>query len=138
MRMSAAVMDAPIAIRDAYVSYRLPERSYDWLRTAPTAGHIDEAIFLWHGGFRPYGDAGQTMQLAAELSDVSLDYQLGWPPAQITSGQLRIDDTQIAVWSPGTTVAGTTLERAAVSIALARGTAPLTIQAVSRLSLIHI
>jgi len=132
MRFSAAVTDAPIAIRDAYVPYRLPERSYKWLKTAPTAGHIDEAIFLWHGGFRPYGDDGQTMQLAAELSDVSLDYQLGWPPAQITSGQLRIDDTQIAVWSPGTTVAGTTLERAAVNIALARGTTPLTIQAVSR------
>ena len=71
------------------------------------------------------------MQLAAELSDVSLDYQLGWPPAVISGGQLRIDDTQIAVWSPDTTVAGTTLERAAVNMALAPGTAPLTIQAVS-------
>ena len=81
MRLSTAVMDAPIAIRDAYVPYRLPERSYEWLKTAPTAGYIYEAIFLWHGGFRPYGDASQTMQLAAELSDVSLNYQSGWPPA---------------------------------------------------------
>ena len=132
MRLSAAVVDAPLAIGDVYVPYRMPAPSYEWVKTAPTAGHIDEAIFLWHGGFRPYGDAGQTMQLAAELSDVSLDYQLGWPPAQISRSRLRIDDTQIAVWSPGTTVAGTTLEHAVVNIALARGTAPLTIQAVSR------
>lgn len=131
MRLSAAVVDAPLAISDAYVPYRMPERSYQWLKTALTDGHIDEAIFLWHGGLRPYGDAGQTMQLAAELSDVSLDYQLGWPPALISGGQLRIDDTQIAVWSPDTTVAGTTLERATVNIALAPGKAPLTIQAVS-------
>ncbi len=132
MRLSAAVVDAPLAIGDAYVPYRMPERSYEWLKTALADGHIEEAIFLWHGGLRPYGDAGQTVQLAAELSDVSLDYQLGWPPALISGGQLRIDDTQIAVWSPSTTVAGTTFERATVNIALAPGTAPLTIQALSR------
>ena len=132
MRLSAAVVDAPLSIRNAYVPYRMPERSYEWLKTALTAGHIDEAIFLWHGGFRPYGDAGQTMQLAAKLSDVSLNYQLGWPPALIGGGQLHIDDTQITVWTPETTIAGTTLERAAVNMTLALGTAPLTIQAVSR------
>ena len=132
MRLSAAVVDAPLTSGDAYLPYRMPVRSYEWLQTALAVGHIDEAIFLWHGGFRPYGDASQTMQLAAELSDVSLNYQSGWPPALISEGQLRIDDTQIAVWSPGTTVAGTTLERAAVNIALAPGTAPLRIQAISR------
>ena len=131
MRLSAALVDAPLAIRDAYVPYRMPERSYQWLKTALPAGQIDEAIFLWHGGFRPYGDAGQTMQLAAELSDVSLDYQLGWPPALISGGQLRIDDTHIAVWSPDTTVAGATLERTAVNIALSPSKAPLTVQAIS-------
>ena len=131
MRLSAAVVDAPLAISDAYLPYRMPARSYEWLQTALTVGHIDEAIFLWHGGFRPYGDASQTMQLAAELSEVSLNYQSGWPPAQMSSGRLRIDDTQIAVWSPGTKVAGTILERAAVNIALAPGTVPLTIQAIS-------
>ena len=131
MRLSAAVVDAPLAIGDAYLPYRMPARSYEWLQTALTVGHIDEAIFLWHGGFKPYGDAGQTMQLAAELSDVSLNYQSGWPTAVISGGQLRIDDTQIAVRSPDTTVAGTTFEHVAVNMALAPGTAPLTIQAVS-------
>ena len=84
MRLSAAVVDAPLTSGDAYLPYRMPVRSYEWLQTALTVGHIDEAIFLWHGGFRPYGDASQTMQLAAELSDVSLNYQSGWPPALIS------------------------------------------------------
>ena len=99
MRLSASVLDAPVGIRDAYVPYRLPAPAFAWLQQALPAGKIERGIFLWHGGFKPYGHSGQTMQLAADLSGVTLDYQPGWPVALLTDSQLRLDDTRIDVWS---------------------------------------
>ena len=99
MRLSASVLDAPVGIRDAYMPYRMPAPAYAWLQQALPAGKIERGIFLWHGGFKPYGHAGQTMQLAAHLSGVTLDYQPGWPAALLTESQLRLDDTRIDLWS---------------------------------------
>ena len=99
MRLSASVLEAPVSIRDIYVPYRMPAPAYAWLQQALPVGKIERGIFLWHGGFKSYGHSGQTMQLAADLSGVTLDYQPGWPAALLTESQLRLDDTRIDVWS---------------------------------------
>ena len=99
MRLAASVLDAPVAIRDAYVPYRMPATAYSWLQQALPAGQIESGVFLWHGGFKPYGHPSQTMQLAADLSEVTLDYQPGWPAALLTESRLRLDDARIDAWS---------------------------------------
>jgi uncharacterized protein (TIGR02099 family) len=109
MRLAASVLDAPVGIRDAYVPYRMPAPAYSWLQQALPDGQIERGIFLWHGGFKPYGHPGQTMQLAADLSGVTLDYQPGWPVALLTESQLRLDDTRIHAWSAQGQMAGLSL-----------------------------
>jgi uncharacterized protein (TIGR02099 family) len=116
MRLSASVLDAPVGIRDAYVPYRMPAPAYAWLQQALPAGKIERGIFLWHGGFKPYGHPGQTMQLAADLSGVTLDYQPGWPAALLTESQLRLDDTRIDAWSAQGELAGLALVDTAVGL----------------------
>ncbi len=116
MGLSASVLDAPVGIRDAYVPYRMPAPADAWLKKALPAGKIERGIFLWHGGFKPYGHSGQTMQLAADLSGVTLDYQPGWPAALLTDSQLRLDDTRIDVWSAQGQLAELALFRTAVGL----------------------
>ena len=128
MRLAAAVADAPISVRDAYIPYRLPPATYQWLQRALPAGHIEAATFLWFGGFRPYGDASQTMQLAANLRDVTLAYQDRWPDAKQSQIFLRLDDTDIDVWSPQASMAGVVLDDTAVGLRLRANTSRLSIK----------
>ena len=113
MRLSAAVTDAPVSIRNAYIPYRMPLPAYQWLQGALIEGRIEEGVFLWRGGFKPYGDPGQTMQLAADLSGMSLDYQRGWPTASQVESQLRLNDRRIDIWSSQGDVAGLTMNATA-------------------------
>jgi len=129
MRLAAAVQNAPASIRHAYVPYRMPPAAYDWLADAVPSGHLDEAIFLWHGGFRPYGHPSQTMQLAANLSNVSLRYQPDWPAASLVTSQLRISDTEIDVWSSRGMIADVAIEATRVGIRIASEAIPLAMQA---------
>ncbi len=116
MRLAASVQDAPVGIRDAYVPYRMPPPAYAWLQRALPAGEIESGIFLWHGGFKPYGHPGQTMQLAADLTGVTLDYQPGWPAARLAESQLRLDDTRIDAWSVEGQLAALSLVDTAVGL----------------------
>ena len=97
MRLAAAVETAPVSARNVYIPYRLPPPAYQWLRSALPRGEVDQATFLWHGGFKPFGHPGQTLQLAAVLSDVELDYQGGWPVARFEDAQLQMSDRDIIV-----------------------------------------
>ncbi len=102
MRLAAAVNNAPVSARDAYIPYRLPRPAYRWLQSALPGGNIERATFLWHGGFRPFGHPSQTMQLAAVLSDVELDYQAGWPVGRFEAARLLMSDRDLfAVASRG-------------------------------------
>ena len=69
MRLAVALENAPISARHPYIPYRMPADAYAWLNSALPQGEIEQATFLWRGGFQPYGNAGQTMQLAAELQN---------------------------------------------------------------------
>ena len=116
MRLAASVLDAPVGIRDAYVPYRMPPPAYLWLQQALPAGQIESGIFLWHGGFKPYGHPGQTLQLAADLSGVTLEYQPGWPAARLAESRLRLDDTRIDAWSSEGQLAALSLVDSAVGL----------------------
>ena len=128
MRLAASVRDAPVTIRDAYVPYRMPDPAYRWLQAALPEGEIEEGIFLWRGGFRSYGDPGQTMQLAADLADVTLDYQPGWPESLQAVSQLRLDDTRIDIWSPESVIADVSMTAASVGILIDKGAAWLALR----------
>ena len=121
MRLAAAVTDAPVSIRNAYIPYRMPLPAYQWLQGALIEGRIEQGVFLWRGGLKPYGDPGQTMQLAAELSGVSLNYQRGWPTATQVQSQLRLNDRRIDIWSPQGEVAGLTMNTTAVALDIGAG-----------------
>ena len=123
MRLAASVKDAPVAIRNAYVPYRMPEPAYQWLQSALPEGRIEEGVFLWRGGFKSYGHLSQTMQLAVELADVTLDYQPDWPKSLQSASQLRLDDTRIDVWSPESIIAEVSLKATSVGILLDAGSA---------------
>ena len=118
MRLAVALNEAPISVRDAYVPKRLPTPAYQWLKAALPAGHIESAAFLWFGGFRPYGDPSQTMQLAANLSEVTLEYQKQWPQIDLVEGFLRLDDTDIDIWSSKASTAGLILDNTSVGLRL--------------------
>ena len=120
MRLAASVVDAPVGIRDAYVPYRIPAPAYAWLQRALPVGQIESGVFLWYGGFKPYGHPRQTMQLAADLSGVTLDYQPGWPAARLTESQLRLDDTRIDAWSARGQLAELSLVDTAVGLHVGR------------------
>ena len=128
MRLAASVLDAPVGIRDAYVPYRMPPPAYLWLQQALPAGQIESGIFLWHGGFKPYGHPGQTMQLAVDLSGVTLDYQPDWPAARLTESQLRLDDTRIDAWSVESQLAGVSLVDTAVGLQIGSDATWLALQ----------
>lgn len=131
MRLAAAVSDAPISVRDTYIPYRLPPAAYQWLQTALPAGHVEAAAFMWLGGFGPYGDAAQTMQLAANLRDVTLAYQEDWPDMAQAQSFLRLDDTLLEVWSPRTSIAGLELDDTFLELRLRPDSSALRIQSVS-------
>ena len=129
MRLAAAVEDAPVSIRNTYVPYRLSLPAYQWLGDALPSGHLDDAIFLWHGGFRPYGHPSQTMQLAADLSDVTLRYQPDWPAASLSTSQLRLNDSEIDIWSARGVLADLEIEPIRVGVRITPEGVPLAIQA---------
>jgi uncharacterized protein YhdP len=118
MRLAVALSEAPISVRDAYVPKRLPTPAYQWLKAALPAGQVESAAFLWFGGFRPYGDPSQTMQLAANLSDVTLEYQKQWPQIELAEGLLRLDDTDIDIWSSKASTEGLILNNTSVGLRL--------------------
>ena len=128
MRLAASVLDAPVGIRDAYVPYRMPPPASTWLQQALPVGQIESGIFLWHGGFKPYGHPGQTMQLAVDLSGVTLDYQPDWPAARLTESQLRLDDTRIDAWSVESQLAGVSLVDTAVGLQIGSDATWLALQ----------
>ena len=116
MRLAVALENAPISARHPYIPYRMPAEAYAWLNSALPQGEIEQAIFLWRGGFQPYGNAGQTMQLAAELQNLELDYQANWPVAAIERAALRLSDTEIDIWAPRSRIAELPLTDTAVGI----------------------
>lgn len=128
MRLAASVRDAPVAIRNAYVPYRMPEPAYRWLQGALPEGRIEEGIFLWRGGFKSYGHPSQTMQLAVDLTDVILDYQPEWPRSLQAASQLRLDDTRIDVWSPESIIADVSMRATSVGILIDAGAAWFALQ----------
>ena len=127
MRLAAAVAEAPLAIRNHYIPHRMPVPAYQWLQSALLEGLINQATFLWHGGFQPYGDAGQTLQLAADLSDVRLDYLSGWPTVSLPVSQLRIDDTNIAIWAAEGEMAAIAFDDISAGLRLSTGGSQLSI-----------
>ena len=129
MRLAVALNEAPISVRDAYVPKRLPTSAYQWLKAALPAGHIESAAFLWFGGFRPYGDPSQNMQLAVNLSEVTLEYQKQWPQVELAEGFLRLDDTDIDIWSSKASTAGLILDNTSVGLRLQPKTSWLSIRA---------
>lgn len=131
MRLAASVTDAPISVRDVYIPYRLPPAAYRWLQKALPSGHIEAAAFLWFGGFKPYGDASQSMQLAANLRDITLAYQNDWPDVLQARSFLRLDNTLIDVWSPQTSIAGLELSDTIIGLRLRSDSSWLSIQSQS-------
>ena len=110
MRLTAAVDSAPVSARNAYIPSRLPRPAYRWLQSALPSGTVDRATFLWHGGFRPLGHPSLTVQLAASLSEVELEYQTGWPPGQLDAALFVMSDRHLAAVASSVQVADSAVE----------------------------
>ena len=98
-----------------------PSPAYQWLQGALIEGRIEQGVFLWRGGLKPYGDPGQTdavgsgslrgvVELSTRLADRS----------QVQS-QLRLNDRRIDIWSPQGEVAGLTMNTTAVALDIGAG-----------------
>ena len=135
MRLTAAMSEAPIAVRNDYIPHRVPEPTYKWLQKAIGSGTVGSATFLWHGGLGPYGDPGQTMQLVVDMSGVNLDYQEAWPQAVLSNGRLWLNDGLIDIWANSVTLAGIDLENARAGVRLHAGEARLLLGAESQAQL---
>ena len=135
MRLTAAISEAPIAVRNDYIPHRVPEPTYTWLQNAIGAGTVGSATFLWHGGLGPYGDPGQTMQLVVDMSEVTLDYKEAWPQAILSNGRLWLNDGLIDIWASSATVADIDLENARAGVRLHAGEALLLLGAETRAQL---
>ena len=68
------------------------------------------------------------MQLAVDLSGVTLDYQPDWPAARLTESQLRLDDTRIDAWSVESQLAGVSLVDTAVGLQIGSDATWLALQ----------
>ena len=95
MRLAASVLDAPAGIRNLMFHTECRRRPISGSNRHCRAGRLREGSFCGTA-IKPYGQPGQTMQLAVDLH---ADYQPGWPAALLTESQLRIDDTRIDAWS---------------------------------------
>ena len=139
MRLAVAVRDAPVSIRSSYIPRRLPTATYEWLETALPTGQATEVAFLWHGTLGPYGQASQTMQLAADLTQVRLEYQQQWPGISLPTAKLRLDDTRVGIWADEAVFADLGLSGVSAELQIAGGAAQLLAgaQSESPLNLLH-
>ena len=72
MRLAASVLDAPVAIRDAYVPYRMPATAYRGCNRHYRPGRLRAGCSYGTAGSNPTVTPVKPLQLAADLSGVTL------------------------------------------------------------------
>ena len=90
---------APLAVRNNYIPKKIPSALDQWLHSALLAGDVEQGIFLWRGPFNNFGAGTQSMQLAADISDATIQYQPDWPESITPHARLFVDTQDVALWS---------------------------------------
>ena len=99
MYLDVAFSGAPLAVRNNYIPKKIPPALDQWLHSALRAGDVEQGIFLWRGPFKDFGAGTQSMQLAADISDATIQYQPDWPESMTPHARLFVDTEDVALWS---------------------------------------
>ena len=99
MYLDVAFSGAPLAVRNNYIPKKIPSALDQWLHSALLAGDVEQGIFLWRGPFNNFGAGTQSMQLAADISDATIQYQPDWPESITPHARLFVDTQDVALWS---------------------------------------
>ncbi|MEM9256003.1 MAG: DUF3971 domain-containing protein [Pseudomonadota bacterium] len=85
--------------RAKYLPYSLDSGLLDWLRSSIGEGEIEAGAFLWRGSLRSGAGPMRTVQLAFNVADTELTYDPRWPPVDVQTGVVLINNTRVSVWS---------------------------------------
>ncbi|WP_346839295.1 YhdP family protein [Microbulbifer sp. SAOS-129_SWC] len=109
--LSLGLRDAPLTAQQQLVPETVSDNLRDWLNRAVGAhnpGRVQRAAFIYRGSNYHEGDNPhlqalgehpdrQTVQVAADIDNGSLDYAPGWPAARAVAARLRVDDRDVQV-----------------------------------------
>lgn len=110
MTLSVGLDSANVGIRDRYIPYTVAPALYDWLGQALPSGELAGGVFHWRGEFSEFGSGRQSMQLALELRDASVDFQAEWPSIDDLQGRLLVDTASVSVWGTQARMGSVSLE----------------------------
>lgn len=97
--LSAGISNATEDLVGLYVPTLIKPRLYQWLGTLVPRAKINTAAFVWRGSLKPYGQAEQTMQLALDMAETTVNYHPDWPAMTDTSATAYIDTDRVSVWA---------------------------------------
>ena len=118
MRLTAAVDDAPVSARDAYIPIGFRDPLIGGCSRHCPAG-LSSGDLLWHGGFKPFGHPGQTVQLAASLGG-GIGLRGGWPPGRFDAARFALSDRHLAAVASNGQVADSAVEAVEVQMQIGR------------------
>ncbi|MCW3478310.1 YhdP family protein [Neisseriaceae bacterium JH1-16] len=91
-----------------YLPYQVGDKTLSWLRGALLAGEARNARFVLKGDldrFPFHGGQGGEFSVDADVNDVTLHYETGWPEVKNINGSLHFHNEQMVVdGKEGTTV----------------------------------
>ena len=85
--------------RVKYVPDTLSETLRGWLAGSIGDGLVEQGAFLWRGSLKRGAPDLRTVQLAFNVSDTHVDYHPRWPPVDVETGVILVDDSEVSVWA---------------------------------------
>jgi uncharacterized protein (TIGR02099 family) len=81
-----------------FIPTKVPESLREWLSASVLKGNVEQAGFIYRGGFSDENNA-RSIQLFLDVDDVDLAYSADWPDLTDASGHVLVDNeyTQVIV-----------------------------------------
>lgn len=117
--MTLAVSGTQLSLATArrYAPDILSDGLLAWLDGSLKAGVADRAEFIYRGSLRADEHDLRTVQLALDVSELSLQFQTDWPALNAARAAVYLDDGQLWGSGDGMTINGIALSDVAVSLA---------------------
>ena len=110
-----------------YVPTSVKPKLYQWLSTLVPRATINTAAFVWRGRVKPYGQTEQSMQLALDMAEATVNFHPDWPAMTDTSAAVYIDTDRVSVWAAEAQSGNIKLNNLAVEVDAERGQGELRI-----------
>jgi uncharacterized protein (TIGR02099 family) len=99
MSLQVGLQDTPAAMRDKFIPAILSENLRRWLAQSITAGHINQAGFIYRGSLKKADALNRSVQLFVDIENADLQFQPEWPALHEINGLVMVDDDELWVAS---------------------------------------